>query len=768
MPLINRRTIDSLTGKLPVARLRLWIVLGLFLALGAYLLKYSTVPRHFSDETLIYDAIWLDAWSLGFVLALAIIWVSDLGWQAKAWLGILALSIFGFVELSVILDGTPFSSNAYWGDQKFRQAMILKFMTLSWSTDFYYKDLPPFYPPLLYWCFAAATKVASLPAFAALKLGGMGIYLLGPALSFLLWRQMVRPLQAWMIVLFTFLTCSFPTPYMLSAPHAFVAIVIFIPWWLHYVEGVGLFRPSLKDYLIGSVLGAIIATVYYFPFFVVATVLVLRLLWFNYRDHFRWRRALVVLSGSFVLSSWFWLPVLLSALEFGFDGAQGRWHHSDSTGVRLLYMGVSYKGILSLAGILFLLTRLKKPLHRSFLILVGTIIPLIAIGSVLGALDHPINLIKARETVWVMVGPAIGLMIAHFIRRWHGTKLKWVAPVLAAVAVVVFVHQFDGYIKSKLVRTARTASIPTWGTDSTEMEARAGSVFWTGHEEIASFYPVYYFIVPNQHYSHPAGRMKARYDLLGILEHLHDPRIVNLALRTNRYDRVDYTLPRRSDSGYEFSGGLNNYPDKWDSRVFHFGFPIFGDTSLFAPEKGDNLFRVLDPDEGTWSPGIFWAGQDGDSLTTVMWLALLSNHLTADGRARLNAYTGVNWAGWRQVVAPEEKIDFCDSVLVKDVRVFEQEDSLHLFFAVEALEHINRTYRAALHFSGVDFRNFDFQLQPPTNTWTERHTVILKRSVPRLDTGFVLSFYFFDRDGVLPGRVDKHVELSATDALDPP
>jgi hypothetical protein len=759
MPLINARFFGNPGGKLP-ARIRLWTVLSLFSGFGVLLFLYAVQRKAFSDELLIYDAIWLDAWSLGFVLTLGFIWVSGLGWKSKAWLGILALSIFGVVEISVILDGTAFSSNAYWGDQKFRQAMILKFMTLGYPTDFYYKDLPVFYPPLLYLTFAAVTKILALPAFAAMKLGGMAIYLIGPIICYSLWRKLVSPVQAWLVVLFTFLTCSFPTPYQLSAPHAFVATVIFVPWWLRYVEGVGMPRPLLTDYLLGSLLGAVVATTYYYPFFVGATILVLRLLGIRGGDNFRWRNVVVVLGGSLLLSSWYWFPALWSVLDFGFDGAQGRWHHNDSTGVRLLYMAVSYEGILFLSGIVFSLVRIKKAVHRSLLLLLGSIIPLVMIGSVLGALDRPINLIKAREMVWVLTGPFIGLMAAGLLRRRTRSRLKWVVPVLAGIAMIVFVHQFNGYIKSKLVRTARTASIPSWHTDREEMAARAGSVFLSGQEELASFYPVYYFIALNEHYTNPASRMKARYDLLGILERLQDPYLFNLAMRTNRYDRVNYLMPRRTDSGYELTIGLSNYPNKWNTRTFSFDPGLLSNPSLFRPETGDNLFTVMEPDDVPGYPQEFWAGRTEDSLSTVMWLVLLRDHLIEAGRAQLTSYTGTDCSGWLRLLDEGEEVDLGDTIRVKDVRLLHEGDSVHMFFAVEATEPIKRGFRAALHLAGAEFHNFDFAVNPPTNTWTEWHTVVCRRTVPRVDSEFRLFFYFFDSFGALPGRVARDVRLA--------
>ena len=143
---------------------RLGAVVGtvVFLLFGAFLFQYSSATKIFSEKLLIYDTIWLDAWSLAFVLINVVLWLSRLSGRTKALLGVLILGIYGCVEIAVIFDGTPFSSYAYWGDQKFRQAMVLKFMELGYPVDFYYKGLAPFYPPVLYLVFAGIGKLLRL------------------------------------------------------------------------------------------------------------------------------------------------------------------------------------------------------------------------------------------------------------------------------------------------------------------------------------------------------------------------------------------------------------------------------------------------------------------------------------------------------------------------------------------------------------------------------------------------------------------------------
>ncbi|MCK4574324.1 MAG: hypothetical protein KAU36_08120, partial [candidate division Zixibacteria bacterium] len=105
-----------------------------FLRLGIYLLTGTIDPKPFTEELLIYDLIWLDGWALLFYFALVLVWVSKLTRRSKVRLIVALLAVHGVVAVALMFDGTPFSFNAYWGDQKFRQAMILKLASFGWLT----------------------------------------------------------------------------------------------------------------------------------------------------------------------------------------------------------------------------------------------------------------------------------------------------------------------------------------------------------------------------------------------------------------------------------------------------------------------------------------------------------------------------------------------------------------------------------------------------------------------------------------------------------
>ncbi|RKX26454.1 MAG: hypothetical protein DRP47_08170 [Candidatus Zixiibacteriota bacterium] len=206
------------------------VALGVMAVMGWYLLVYSFPSKPFNEEQLIWDAVWLDAWALMFFLVLIVVWCSPSRWRIKAPLLIGVFAFYGLVVISVIFNGTPFGFNGCWGDQKFRTSMVLKFTTWFIPGDYFYKDLPAFYPPIYYYMLALIARLFSIEAFKMIKIGSQLLYLCGPFILYFLWRQLVSRYRAFLVVLFTFLFYSMEKIVPLGAPHAFVANALFIPW----------------------------------------------------------------------------------------------------------------------------------------------------------------------------------------------------------------------------------------------------------------------------------------------------------------------------------------------------------------------------------------------------------------------------------------------------------------------------------------------------------------------------------------------------------
>lgn len=620
-----------------------WLTLCavVYTAIGVVMFAVAFANSRFTEEGLIYDLIRLDVWALSFLFMLGAAWFSRVSASARSWIIVLATSVWGAVTVALFFHGTPYALNGYGGDQAFRLAMILKFQTFGMPGDFYYRGLPPFYPPVLYWLLGTLARVFSAPSYVMMKVGTELLYLLSPIALFLVWRRLVSPTRAAMIVLFNIVFLSFGKAAPLVAPHAFLANSLFIPWWFHYVEQIGAARPTRTHYLVGGIIGGLLFMTYYFPFFIGGFLLAVRCIFHRHqrllapsRERFRWPHALAVLGLAAVFSSVFWGPLLWSFITIGYHSAQQEWHHIESPGIGFEFVQFSLAGLAFLGALLVAVRRSRSDLYRGFLLFVGTTFAFHLIGSILGALDKPVNLIKAGEFIELTGGPLIGLVAALIFHRVRRTRPGTLVPAALVLAVLIaMLHEVNGYAKRPMVRTARTTGVPAFGLDPDEMRRRAGAVFLTHEEKLASFYPVYVFFAVNEHYSHPASRYERRLALLDLLQSVHDPYVFNLALRENQYDRVDYFMPGPKDSVYSLLAARSNYPNKHRHVSFTFDTLVTSDPSLFRREVGPRLFAVLAP--ASPPPPI---DVDPDSANLFRHL---SRHLTAAGAAELARYSGI-------------------------------------------------------------------------------------------------------------------------------
>jgi len=709
---------------------------------GIWLFSYSLPRKIFTEELLIWDCIRLDFWALLFWFALIVLWCSRLSGKARSFLMITCLSLYGLVAVSLILDGTPFSINGYWGDQRFRTAMVMRYMNSFWPADMYYQGLPTFYPPLYYFLLSIWARIFSLEAFKMLKIGSQLIYALWPFMLFFLWRRLVTPLQAFMITLFTFLFCSIGKVPTLVAPHAFVGNSLFVPWWLHFVEGIGRRKPDWRYIVAGGIIGTAIFLTYYYALFVGGLLLVLRLVlarrwtFIQWAGRWHWRACGMVLVGTAVVSAVYWLPLLISALTNGYGPAQQRYHHLSSTGILFSYMVFTFPGILFLGGIVYALRRSRTPINRGLLLLTGATSVFYLLGTLLGMIDRPVNLIKAYEFVIYLAGPFVGLALAGLL-TWarKAKRYRYVIPVLASIAVIFFLHNFNAVAKGEMVRTARTATVPSWNLDKAKMPAIRGTVFLTPYDEFYAFYPVYAFIANNEHYSHPASRIKQRFDFLDLLQGVEDPTIFHIALRHNIFDAVDYFMPRLKNGNLEMRVYLSNYPNKYARKDLRFDTNVVSDTLLFAKEQGDCLYRVKDvPSRFDSIREVALPLDLKDSLTYLARIQMLRYYLDPVGRGLLDGYLQSHYEEWQQPIPNTLPHRFDDSISLRAVYLVTSADSLRFVFGFKALQNIAVDYRIFLHITVAGeegrFRNFDFSPFVPTSKWTKGDLVFCVRTIP--------------------------------------
>jgi len=654
--------------------------------------------------------------------------------------------------VGLMFDGTPFGLNAYWGDQQFRIAMILKFMSFAWPTDFYYKGLPPFYPPLYFYLLSLYARLFSLEAYQMLKTGTFFIYLFGPGLLYYFWTKLVSRFQAFCITLATFII----QPVVIFAvPHEFLAGVFFFPWWLYFVEQIKVRRRGRLFALIGGLIGAAIFMTYYYAFFLGGILLVIRTV-LAFRKNGQSRAKLLhckrmwsMIAAVALFSAPYWVPLLLSMLAEGYSAGQNRWFRIGYAGLDFPFLEFSLAGVLTFGGLVYALRRYHTSLNRGLLMLVGTVPLFLVIGYVLGNLGMPVLYVKAFEFLKCQAGVFIGMAAAAVLYLGKGRKrMRYATGIGVSVLMLVFLGDFSALTHERMFEIARKARPDARFADSQLQVETHGKVFLTSVFPLPVFLPSYMVIAPGEHYSHPAGRFHDRMDFLELLQSVDDSYIFWAALRHNIYDQVDYVMPKVNGEHFEIPVNVSNYPNGLSAKVLKYDRKLFADSMLFDREKGNDLYRIRESIEAeTLRQFSFDSITTRDSLKILRWSRDFTRHLDSTGVARIADYLGVDWTQRRTVAADEKLHEFGEMITLLSVQVVTVGDSMNFTFEFAAKEDMSSDYKIFLHICDSkvhkSFENFDFWPSERTTTWERGDVIQCIQSIPKRAADFDYHLGFF-------------------------
>jgi hypothetical protein len=737
---------------LTLSRIPSYIALVALAAVALFLLRYSHFTKHFTEAQLIRDLMWMDAWSLLVLLAAALVVFSDLTRRMKTYLLLGCFSVYGLITISLIFNGTPFSYNAYWGDQRFRQAMILKFASFALPGDYYYKDLPLFYPPLYFYLLSLYARLFSVEAFKMLKIGSQLLYLFGPVLVYLFWTKLVGRFRAIFVAVACFLFASQASPEVIASPHGLLGNTLFVPWWLLYVEHVKPIGTNWKFLVIGGLIGGLIFMTYPYAFFIGGLLMVLRSTvmrrcsWVRLPESFSAKKAWLVLAAAAVFSAPYWLPAMISIFVHGGKPVDQEWFTIGRTGLTFRFVEFTIPGVLFLAGICYALYRRTVRINRMLLILTGSALAFYLLGTLAGNFGFPVNVMKAREFLGTLAGPFAGLAVAALVRRgWYRKRFRYVVTTLVLAVLLVGMHNFNSFSRHEYVRTARATSARPFASNTYTPDF-AGKVFLCGNASLPSFWPVCSFIASNQHYSHPASRFAQRYEFLCLLQEISDPYLFNVALRHNTFDCVDDFFPLNQNGKFEIPLELSNYPNGNIVRRLTFDTSVVADTQLFTPQADSGIFGL---GEAQPRPAGFHVSSDEiaplDSLRIRLRMRMVRDYLLVEGQQLYDSYLDTDWDGWHELnVEPQST---SSPIRMNKCFAVETADSVFFLMAFTPERDIDREYKVFLHVTpagdNLPKQNYDFAPDIPTTQWLSKNVVLVGRSIAAPDGDITFEFGFF-------------------------
>jgi len=510
-------------------------------------------------------------------------------WTSGALIALLT-GLFLCAGAAVILNATPFAPLGTAADQGYRTAYLTKFGHGWGLVDYAYKGLPSFYPPLYFWILGRLSALLGIASWKMLKVGLLAVAFIVPAAGWLLWRPVTGPRRAAAIVVVTSLAVQ-----DWYVPHLWLAIALFVPWWLWFVLGVGrdarLRWPGLAG---GIVVGVVIALTYWYVVVIGLLELVVLL---ALRPTFRRagrtpeprfaRDAAWTIGGVAVVTAVYWLPLVVSVLTTpGAQAMQNRYVTADEAAFPAPFLAFTLKGMVLLFGLAVLaLTASRSRVALHLLGLVAAAYLLYAIGYLGFLADTPLDTLRTTGTIefCLAAGAALGavdlaLLLARerLHERLDPASVRTVV-IVGALVVIVGLGQ-TAVRNMPYLSSQRTARYPTAVVDGFRRATNGrypGKVVLTDVTDLSTFLPTYVFNTIDAHYSHPAALFNDRANLLTRLAHERDPTVFALVMLHNRYDDIDYIALEDNGRGLGYSWLGDAFPRGVEQHRITFPHALF-------------------------------------------------------------------------------------------------------------------------------------------------------------------------------------------------
>lgn len=602
----------------------------------------AAAPAFIAEQPLL--DVWLRVYLFLFTVALVALASLPIRVRLKLDLAVGLLSVFSTLAVFHTLKNTPYAIPGVNVDGTFITAAITKFATFSTYTDFTYKDLPSFYPPLYFYLLGKAAALLSIEPYRMVKYGLIATVFLIPFITRMLWARLGSLTLA---ALMPFVFLVYPVNW--EKPAEWLSLVLFLPWWLIFVEGVTSqrIRSRLGWLLTGGIIGGIIFQTYYYWFFIGGVSLLTAYLLVRLapchaasldRTHL-WNK-LLMLSSAALFSAIYWLPLLSSIARAGsIESFQNRLMFQELVPMQIPFMNLTANGAFALGGLVYLAFAFQR--DRLAFVLFNLLIAAylwVGLGYMGIVTDFPLLNFKTYELINYIL-PVAAVLGLVYLRRDYPAIGRQGQTVVATLAVGVLLFTGQSFVQDFAHHPGLKLTFETKYPDRliADFKSTTGNTF-TGTTLLSDtplpyYLPVYSFLAWDAHYSHPAAHFSQRATFLKQLSSVHDPTLFAAALMNNRYDRIDTIVFDRSKAKdtLSFSYIKNNFPWGYTTETISYAESLFDPRYFSIHDDGGYLFLTPRYDN---NPLAGKAAQTEAAVLEYSTIKTFGTHLALANQAR--------------------------------------------------------------------------------------------------------------------------------------
>lgn len=465
------------------------------------------------------------------------------------------------------------------GDEIFIGSFLSQVLKGNALNDFYYHDLPPFYPPLYFWCTGLISRFFTNNAVAANKIGVLSILILwfsgiylwlkiyyrfikekaSDLITSKQWFWFTSPLLFFFLIDFNDIILK---PYETLPALALVILLGII------AEAFSEKKWSLKHYLFFGISGGILFLSYYFWWFIAIPALFTMAL-LNQNKKVNLLRTIAIGLIMFIISAIYLIPLFISYLN-GIENWQALFFIPQDFSSFLPFMELSWKSIIIIIGIISLITYRKRSFIKIniLLILFSYTYQLVSILLFLNGG----NAIQAAKPFLFLVTVSITTAASYLLidlsnKYWH--KLSHEKQKILIISTLIFSIAFlpmVGFIDDPAVR------------EQIENDLKQPSAFYlapkiknnienynektwlsSGIPEINVYLALHYYVAHNPHFSHHAAIYSERLNFIKELSDSNQIEFIKLINESPIDALLLYKEPNTLD--YPFFFWQDNYPN---------------------------------------------------------------------------------------------------------------------------------------------------------------------------------------------------------------
>lgn len=445
----------------------------------------------------------------------------------KQILFIALIAVFLTATYFVIIQQSELTWWGLQGDEIFVTAFLQKVAAGQFFSDFFYGNLPPFYPPLYFWLVGGLAFLLKLNGIQAAQLGVTLVLFLVPFLVYFwqkrYWQKFKKQtIDEWKLVLapaLIFIVADWSA--IILKPYEFISAVLITFWAVFLLQDLYFKNLDQKKLIFYGITGGLLFLTFYFWFFPAILAIVLFKLSTQIKNSYFFGRLALIAVLVILVSLPYTLPLLSSYLSFGAENWQPAFFVPQDLNLYLPFFQFSVFGLVSLIGLLTIIFYWQRPYIKALgLLLLSTYLWQFISLLTITFFQSPF---EPAKSFLFLGGAALSIAAAYGLGEFIGDKIKkksWL-PILFILGWILLASQLlgGGYLDNPGVQQQfiimkqppRPEFLSLIEKLKGVKDIKDLTILSSGIPQISAYLPLNYYVSYNAHYSHPAANFSQRY-----------------------------------------------------------------------------------------------------------------------------------------------------------------------------------------------------------------------------------------------------------------